>query len=131
MKLSMFSTIWAVAYIGFGLGLLIIPLQFMGTYGVMLDSNGMLMARVLGAALTAYALTFWLNRNIPSSDNAWHNLLITSFIYNVLDIPIVMTAILSGVMNSMGWMPVGLHLFLASTFGYFAFKRKGNLPDNK
>lgn len=131
MKLSTFSTIWAVAYIGFGLGLLIIPFQFMGTYGVMLDNNGMLMARVLGAALTAYAFTFWLSRNIPSSDKAWHNLLLTSFIYNVLDIPIVMTAILSGVMNSMGWIPVGLHLFLASTFGYFAFKKKDNSSDNK
>lgn len=123
MKLSTFSIIWAVLYIGFGLGLLIIPVQFMATYGVSLDDSGVLMARILGAALTAYALTFWLNRNIPSTEKGWYNLLLTSFIYNIVDIPIVLMATLNGVMNSMGWMPVGLHVFLAATFGYFAFRK--------
>lgn len=123
MKLKTFSIIWAVLYIGFGLGLLIIPVQFMATYGVTLDSNGALMARILGAALTAYALTFYLNRNIASTDKGWYNLLLTSFIYDIVDIPIVLIATLNGVMNSMGWMPVGLHVFLAATFGYFAFKK--------
>lgn len=123
MKLSTFSIIWAVLYIGFGLGLLIIPVQFMTTYGVTLDSNGTLMARILGAALTAYALTFYLNRNIALTDKGWYNLLLTSFIYNIVDIPIVLMATIDGVMNSMGWMPVGLHVFLAATFGYFTFKK--------
>lgn len=123
MKLSTFSIIWAVLYIGFGLGLLIIPVQFMATYGVTLDSNGTLMARSFGAALTAYALTFYLNRRIAATDKGWYNLLLTSFIYNIVDIPIMLMATLDGVMNSMGWMPVGLHVFLAATFGYFTFRK--------
>lgn len=123
MKLSTFSAIWAVIYFGFGLGLLFIPVQFMTTYGVSLDANGALMARILGASLIAYALTFWLNRNIPSTDKSWQNLLLTSFIYNIVDIPIVLMATLNGVMSPMGWIPVGLHIFLAATFGYFAFKK--------
>jgi hypothetical protein len=123
MKHSSFAIIWAVLYIGFGLGLLLIPAQFMSTYGVTLDSSGILMARILGAALTAFALTFWLNRKLPTSDKGWHNLLITSLIYNILDIPIVLMATLDGVMNAMGWIPVGLHVFLAATFGYVAFKK--------
>ena len=53
MKLSTISIVWAFLYIGFGLGLLIIPVQFMSTYGVTLDQNGAMMARILGAALTA------------------------------------------------------------------------------
>ena len=123
MKLSTFSIIWAVLYIGFGLGLLIIPLQFMAPYGVTLDSSGTLMARSFGAALTAYALTFYLNRNTAATDKGWYNLLLTSFIYNIVDTPILLMATLDGVMNSMGWMPVGLHVFLAATFGYFTFKK--------
>ncbi len=59
MKLSNFSIIWAIFYIGFGLGLLVIPVQFMEHYGVALDNNGTLMARILGAALTDFALTFF------------------------------------------------------------------------
>lgn len=125
MKISTFSAIWAIAYFGFGTGLLLIPVQFMATYGVSLDINGALMSRVLGAALVAFALTFWLNRRIPASDKAWHNLLFTSTIYNVLDIPIVLMATLHGVMNAMGWIPVGLHVFLAVTMGYFAFSKRG------
>ena len=123
MKLSTFSLIWAVLYIGFGLGLLFIPVTFMATYGVTLDAGGNLMARILGAALIASALTFYFNRDIPSSDKSWYNLLLTSFIYNILDIPIVLMATLGGVMNSMGWIPVMLHVFLAATFGYFVFNK--------
>ena len=124
MKLKTFSIIWSILYIGFGLGLLVIPVQFMSTYGVTLDTNGTLMTRILGAALTAFALTFYSNRNIASTDKGWHNLLLTSLIYNIVDIPIVLKATLDGVMNSMGWVPVGLHIFLAATFGYFTFKKR-------
>ena len=123
MKLKTFSTIWSVIYIGWGLGILIIPSQMMAIYGLTLDSSGTLMTRILGAALTTLGLTFWLNRNIPSTEQSWYNLLMTSFIYNILSIPVTFMATLDGVMSSMGWMAVGLHIFLAATFGYFTFKK--------
>jgi hypothetical protein len=122
MKLKIFSIVWAVIYLSFGLGLLFIPIQLMAIFGVTLDSDGTMMARILGAALTAYGLTFWLNRNLPATDKAWHNLLLTSFIYNIVVIPIMLIAVLDGVTNAMGWMPFGQHIFLAATFGYFTFR---------
>ena len=122
MKLKVFSIVWAVIYLSFGLGLLFIPIQLMAIFGVTLDSDGTMMARILGAALTAYGLTFWLNRNLPATDKAWHNLLLTSFIYNIVVIPIMLIAVLDGVTNAMGWMPFGQHIFLAATFGYFTFR---------
>jgi len=70
MKLKIFSIVWAVIYLSFGLGLLFIPIQLMAIFGVTLDSDGTMMARILGAALTAYGLTFWLNRNLPATDKA-------------------------------------------------------------
>ncbi len=124
MKLKIFSIVWAVIYLSFGLGLLFIPIQLMAIFGVTLDSDGTMMARILGAALTAYGLTFWLNRNLPATDKAWHNLLLTSFIYNIVVIPIMLIAVLDGVTNAMGWMPFGQHIFLAATFGYFTFRQK-------
>ncbi len=122
MNLKIFSIVWAVIYLSFGLGLLFIPIQLMAIFGVTLDSDGTMMARILGAALTAYGLTFWLNRNLPATDKAWHNLLLTSFIYNIVVIPIMLIAVLDGVTNAMGWMPFGQHIFLAATFGYFTFR---------
>lgn len=124
MKLSTFSIIWAIIYLSFGLGLLIIPGQFMAPYGISLDGSGMLMARSFGAALAAFALAFYLNRNVAVTEKGWYNLLLASFIYNIIDIPILFIATLHGVMNSMGWIPVGLHVFLAVTFGAFVFKKR-------
>lgn len=123
MKLTTFSIIWSILYMGFGLGLLLIPNAFMATYGVELGSGGVMMSRILGASLTAFALAFYFNRSLPATDPAWKNLLVASFVYNVLDIPIVLMATLDGVMNSLGWMPVGLHVFLAASLGYFAFRK--------
>lgn len=122
MKINTLSSIWAFLYFGFGVGLFLIPVQFMDMYGVALDAQGALMARILGSALIASAIVFILNRNIPVTDKAWRNLLIASCIYNLLDIPVVLTATLHGVMNVLGWLPVGLHVFLASTMAFFIFK---------
>lgn len=123
MKTSTFSVIWAVLYAGFGLGLLFVPAQFMAPYGVTLDSYGVLMSRVLGSALTAYALAFILNRNIPLTEAGWRNLLLASVVYNLVDIPVVLMATVNGVMNSLGWLPTGLHIFLAASMGYFLFRK--------
>jgi len=123
MKLSVFSSIWAIIYLIFGLGLLLIPLTFMKTYGVALDHEGEFMTRILGSSLTAFGLIYRFNRNIPATDRGQANLLLGSFIYNLIDIPVVLMATLNGYMNTLGWIPVGLHLFLAVTFGYFIFKR--------
>jgi hypothetical protein len=123
MKLKTFSIVWSAIYIGWGLGLLINPVSLMSIYGLTLDSGGSLMARIVGASLIGLGLTFWLNRNISSTEKSWYNLLLTSFIYNIISIPVTLMATLNGVMSSMGWIAVVLHIFLASTFGYFTFKK--------
>jgi hypothetical protein len=123
MKLKTLSIVWAILYGGFGLGLLFIPGLFMSQYGVTLDDSGILMARILGSALSAYALLFYLNRNVQKKEKAQYNIILSSMIYNVVDTPIVILATLQETMNSMGWIPVGLHLFLAATMGYFVFKK--------
>ena len=123
MKLSTFSLIWAVIYLGFGLGLLLIPAQFMTTYGVTLDANGAFMTRILGSALTGFAVIFYLNRNTAGTDKTQHNILLGSFVYNLCDLPVVLFATLNGVMSAMGWIPVALHVFLAVTFGYFTLRK--------
>ena len=123
MKLTTFSVVWSVIYLGFGLGLLFIPVTFMSMYGVSLDANGVLMTRILGSALSSIALIFYQNRNIKISEIAQYNFLLASFIYNVVDFPVVLMATLNGVMSSMGWIPVVLHAFLAASLGYFVFSK--------
>jgi hypothetical protein len=123
MKAKTFLPIAAVLYFGFGLGLLLAPTPFMSVYGVSLDPGGVLMARILGAALIGFALVFWQARPLAASP-ALHAVFLASFVYNVLDLPIVAIATISGVMSSFGWSAVGLHVFLAAGFGYLTFKRE-------
>jgi len=123
MNLKTFSTIWTVIYFGWGLGLLVDPAGMMAVYGLTLDGGGSLMARIVGAALVGLGSTYWLNRTLPSTERGWHNLLLTSFIYNVICVPVTLQATLDGTMSAMGYMAVVLHLFLTATFGYFAFKK--------
>jgi hypothetical protein len=123
MKLKIFSIIWSIIYTGWGLGLMIIPASLMAIYGLSLDSSGILMTRLLGTALTSFGLTFWLNQNILPTVKGWYNLLLTSFIYNLIAIPLALMATLEGVMSPIGWIAVGLHIFLAATFGYFSVKK--------
>ena len=122
MNARTFLPIAAVLYFGFGVGLLLVPILFMSTYGVALDSGGVLMARILGAALIGFAILFWRVRNLAPSP-ALQALFLASFVYNLLDLPIVTIATITGVMAALGWSAVGLHVFLAAGFGYLSFKR--------
>lgn len=122
MKLPVWMIIAAILYAGFGIGLLLIPSQFMAMYGVDLNPGGAMMARILGSALIGFALLFYWMRN--DGRETLMAVLRASFVYNVVDFFVVLTATLGGVMNAMGWMPVGLHVFLALGFGYFAFMKR-------
>ncbi len=124
MKLNLFFKIWSVLYGSFGLGLFLIPSLFMSQYGVALNDTGVLMARILGSSLTASAILFFLNRNVSTDGKSQLNILRTNLVYNILDTPVVLMAVLNGTMNAMGWIPVVLHIFLACSFGYFAFKKQ-------
>lgn len=124
MSAKTFLPIAAVLYVGFGIGLLLVPVLFMSTYGVALDAGGALMARILGAALIGFAILFWRVRNLTPS-SALHALFLASFVYNLIDLPIVTIATVTGVMSALGWSAVGLHVFLAAGFGYLTFKPVG------
>ena len=119
-----FLPVAAVLYAGFGLGLLLAPSPFMSVYGVMLDPGGAMMARILGAALAGFALLFWMIRAATTASDVTHAVFLSSFVYNVIDLPIVTAATLTGVMSAVGWSAVALHVFLAAGFGFLAFGRK-------
>ena len=103
------------SYAIFGLGLLIVPVEFMLPFGVALDTAGALMSRVLGSALAALAILFWLVRGEIASGPA-RSLFLTQALYNAVDIVVLAMAISVGTMGILGWMPVALHVVLAAGF---------------
>ncbi len=123
--MKIFMLTWAFIYAVFGLSLYFIPELFMSSFGVAIDTEGgMLMAEVLGSALTSFAVMMLINFNKPLTDKTQRNALIANFVYVVIDTPVACKALIDGVMNNVGWVPVGVHIYLGLTMGYFLFIKK-------
>jgi hypothetical protein len=116
MKREYFLIFASIAYAIFGLGLLLVPAEFMAPFGVPLDAAGALMSRILGSALVFLAVLFWLVRTDVSP--AARAICGTQALYNAVDIVVLVMAISAGTMGVLGWMPVGLHAVLAVGFAW-------------
>lgn len=120
MKLSTLMVIKAIVCLGFGILFLAIPALLMSLYGVTLNDGGVLMARLYGASLLGNLMLAWFSRNDPGSA-ALRAAILALLVYDAVGLIVAIVATLSGVMNALGWMVVGIYLFLTIGFGYFQF----------
>ncbi|HTS45303.1 MAG TPA: hypothetical protein VMH01_12970 [Puia sp.] len=123
MKLSTFAVILAIIALGYGLALVFIPVSFSENYGIILDKYGVLPARAYGLALCQLGIIFWMSRNIPPSDKVWRILLVTTILFNLVNIPLAIVNISNGLSNSMGWTTVAVHALIVLGASYFAFSK--------
>lgn len=123
MKVKHVMICKAVVCIGFGIPMLLIPAQLMSLYGLNLDANGIVMARLYGGALLGNLLLTWFCRNDPGSPSLRAAVLYL-FVYDGINFIITLVASLNGVMNSFGYSASAIYLFFTIGFGYFQlFKR--------
>ncbi len=120
MKLSTMMVIKAIVCLAFGILFVLVPAPLMSFYGVTLGSGGILVARLYGAALFGNLLLTWFARNDAGSE-ALRAAVLALFVYDAIGFVVALVAVLSGVMNALGWAIVGLYLLLALGFGYFQF----------
>ena len=123
MKLSTFATIASVAAAFSAIAFIFFPAQLLNVYGVKLEIVGILMARSNGTALLGYAITYWMNRNIPSSDKSWFGIQISGVVFNALATIITVISITDGTANSLAWSTAAIHLFFCLGNAYFVFKK--------
>ena len=124
MKLSIYAIILAILALIYGIALLFFPVQFGQNYGVTLDPISTVLARDFGAAMLAFAVVYWINRNAPESDKSWSALLWSSVVYNVAIFVVALMANKDGVGNSMNWSTIILAAVLAVCSLYFLFRKK-------
>ena len=131
MTLRAWFAICTISYAVFGVALLVATVPFLAIYDVELNPGGALIARILGAALTAYAVLYWTLRPGVSGSlraalftDGLRPVLFASLVYNLLGIVISTHAVLTGLANAVGWSVVLLHLCLASGFAYFLFGKR-------
>ena len=123
MKISSFLMLKAIISLAFGIGFVAIPAAVWSIYGVTLDPIGILMTRFLAACLIGIGFVCWITRN--ADFNTLKGITLSLFIADTIGFIVALTAQLSGIINTLGWINVAIWLLLALGLGYFRFLKPG------
>lgn len=117
----------AVVCIAFGLLLLLVPVTLLRVLGAELGPAGMFTAREYGAALIGALFLMWYAKDVQDSD-ARLSILLYLLIYDAIGVIITVPAVLSGVLNGLGWGIVLVYLFFALGAGYVLGRERAEVP---
>lgn len=122
MKLKQLFVVHSVVALLHGGGFVLAPELLMSLYGISLaDPAAVFVARLFGAALLIYCFVAWLARDAEDSA-ARRAIVLGFFMTGIVAFIVALQGQLSGVMNSLGWLVVGLYLVLIGVgYGYFHF----------
>lgn len=124
MKLSSFLVLNAILFVPFGALMLLIPGILFPLFGIDLDADGVLMARVFGSALLNYGLICFLIRFENPYAIGMKAVLIGNFLFHTFDATTTFVASYTKVMNTLGWLFFSLHFLLALGFLYYLGLKK-------
>ena len=122
MKLFHVFTFNTLAALGYGVGFLAIPATILSWHGITPDPYVILMGRFFGVALLGIGLVTWFARDAEDSKtrDAITDGLAISFIAGFA---LSLQSTLAGQMNALGWLPVGIYLFLIVGYAFFRFSK--------
>lgn len=107
----------AAVCLGFGLLLLLVPVALLSLLGAELGAAGTFTAREYGAALIGALFLLWFAKDTQASD-ARRAILLYLLVYDAIGVGITVPAVLSGVLNWLGWGIVLVYVFFALGAGY-------------
>ncbi len=107
----------AAVCLAFGLLLLLVPVALLNLLGAELGSAGTFTAREYGAALIGALFLMWFAKDVQASD-ARRAILLYLLVYDAIGVIITVPAVLSGVLNWLGWSIALVYLFFALGAGY-------------
>jgi hypothetical protein len=102
----------------FGIGFLFVPGLMMGPMGVTLDETSTNFARLFGSLITSIPVLLFYARKSVSTEFK-RGVVYSIFIYLLLSTTLLLISQIKGLMNSMGWGIVILHLGFMLWFGYY------------
>jgi hypothetical protein len=100
---------------GYGIALLLATDPILDVYGITPNPEGVFMARWFGVELFAIGLTTWLARDAAESPGGQAIARALAVGYGI-GVVLALWGTLSGPFNALGWIAVGLNLFLGSGF---------------
>jgi hypothetical protein len=122
VKLKHLFIVHSIVALIHGGGFVLVPKALMSLYGVSLaDTSATYVARLFGAALLIYCFVAWFARNAQDSE-ARQAITLGFFLTGIIGFVVSLVGQLSGVMNALGWLVVGLYLVIVGVgYGYFHF----------
>jgi hypothetical protein len=123
MKLKTLLIIKAIVCLCLGIPILLVPNFIYSIFGATLAAGGVFAAREYGASMMGNLMLTWFARNSQESEARWA-IILALFVYDAIGFVVTLIAILSGALNSIGWLVVVLYLFLALGFGYFLLPKR-------
>lgn len=121
MKVKTMMIIKAVVCLVLGLPILVLPNLIYNIFGVTLDAGGQLTARQYGSSLIGILLITWFARNADQSKARWA-IILGLLVYDFAGFVVSLIAVLTGVLNPLGWLVVVLYLLIALGFGWLLLK---------
>jgi len=118
MNLKTMLIIKAIVCLVLGIPILIVPTLFYGVFGATLTAAGVFAAQEYGASLMGNLCLTWFARKAVDSD-ARRAILLALCVYDAVGVVVTLIAVLSGVLNPLGWLAVIIYLFFAVGFGYY------------
>jgi hypothetical protein len=106
----------------FGIGFLFAPDLVMDPLGLTLDQTSTTLARMFGSLIISIPVLMFFARKSASAEFK-KGVIYCAFIYLLTSTVILVVSQLKGLMNSMGWGIVILHLAFMLWFGYYLFIR--------
>ncbi len=113
----------AVVCLLFGVLLLFLPGFLLDVLGASLEPAGTFTAREYGAALFGTLMLTWFARNVVET-GARRAILLDLFVYDAIGFVITLLAVLSGVLNLLGWGVAVVYLLFTLGSGYLLIPKK-------
>ncbi|MCU0377371.1 MAG: hypothetical protein MUC78_03845 [Bacteroidales bacterium] len=120
--------VYLIVEVIFGIGFLFVPDLMMSPMGVTLDEQSMTFARLLGTLIISIPVLMFFVRKSASTEFR-RGVVSSVFTYLLLSTILLLITQLKGLMNSMGWGIVFLHMAFMLWFGYFLINKGNKEPE--
>ena len=117
MTFKSFLVIKALVCLFFGTLLVLFPVTLLRILGATLEPAGTFTAREYGAAVIGTLMLTWFARNAAESE-ARRPILLQLFVYDAIGFIVSVLAVISGVLNALGWGIVAVYLLITLGSGY-------------
>jgi hypothetical protein len=116
----------AAVCVVFGVYLLVAPVSLLGLLGATLGGGGAFTAREYGAAMIGIVMLAWFAKDVQSS-RARAAILWDLLVYDGIGVIITVSAVLTGVLNALGWGIALVYAFFTVGSGFLLLtERRGD-----